>query len=365
MTVISLSTEYAFTFDALTALTTSINLSLRRQRNENSNRIKLEDDNTDLKLKTKYEFDDNDPPPPYPLDTIEGNLNTEPENIEEKVKQVDIVEPKLEKLTQAEQSDNNRKSDNDWLNQFLAGAETTKQTLQELNDQAIAAVLSEGTDAPQIDTKIDIIFIDDNELFPKDELTDENKAFIKTLLNKANYKDILDDNKDDQQKLIQDDVPPDPLFFPTENEIFDDILPPTVPLVTPKTEFLPDLTHPQKTGIKSVDDKNYEDYLKVLPVIDQSCLLMKRTIMLYQHQKLKLLKLKMSYLQHQQNQYSLFPKKLLNYQNQYSKLICLKTLTIFQQLLILIKLVVQITLIMSTEILTLTLLRKHLTMTMT
>ena len=86
MTVSSLSTEYAFTFDAFTDLTTAINLSLRRKRIESISRIKLEDDNTDLKLKTKYELDDNDLPPPYLFDTIEDNLNTEPENIEEKVK---------------------------------------------------------------------------------------------------------------------------------------------------------------------------------------------------------------------------------------------------------------------------------------
>ena len=128
--------------------------------------------------------------------------------------------------------------------------------------------MSEETDVPQID----IIFIGNNELFRKDELTDENKAFIKTLLDKANYKDILDVIKDDQQKLIQDDlsipiptddikteiiddvVLPDPLFFPTGNEIFeiDDVIPSTVPNLMP----------PQKRGVKSVDDKNYEDYLK-------------------------------------------------------------------------------------------------------
>ena len=141
MTVSTLSTDGAFTFDAFIDLSTSINLSLRGQRNESISRIKLEDDNTDLKLKTIYEFDDNNPPPPYPFDTIEDNLNTESEKIEEKVKQADIVEPKLETPTEIEQSDNNRKSDNDWLNEFLAGIETTKQTLQELNDQAIAAVL--------------------------------------------------------------------------------------------------------------------------------------------------------------------------------------------------------------------------------
>ena len=113
MTVSTLSTEYAFTFDNFTDLTTALNLSLRSQRNENISRMILEDDNTDLKLKTKYEFDDNDLPPPYPFDTIEDNLNTELENIEEKVKQVNIVEPKLETPTEIEQSDNNRKSDDD------------------------------------------------------------------------------------------------------------------------------------------------------------------------------------------------------------------------------------------------------------
>ena len=206
-------------------------------------------------MKTKYEFDDSDPPSPYPFDTIQDNLNTKPKNIDEKVKQGDIVEPKLEMPTEIEQSDNNRKSDNDWLNEFLAGVETTKQTFQELNDQAIAAILSDETDSPQIGTKIDNIFIDDNELFGKDQLTEENKAFIKTLLDKANYNDILDDIKDDQQKLIQDDLS---IPIPPENEIFEinDVIPSTVPNLMP----------PQKTGVKSVDDKNCEDYLKILHI---------------------------------------------------------------------------------------------------
>ena len=267
MIVSTLSTDGAFTFDAFTDLSTSINLSLRRQRNESISRIKLEDDNFDLKLKTKYEFDDNDPLPTYPFDTIQDNLNTEPENIDKKFKQIDIVEPKLEASTEIKQSNNTRKADKKWLDDFLAGAENTKRTLQELNDQVIVAVLSEKTDVPQIDTQIDTIFIDDNELFDKNELTDENKALIKTILDKANYKDILDDIKDDKQKLIQDDlkteiiddvVSPDPLFFPTENEIFeiDDVIASTVPNLTP----------PQKTGVKSVNDKNYEDYLKILQI---------------------------------------------------------------------------------------------------
>ena len=83
-------------------------------------------------MKTKYEFDDSDSPPAYPFDTIQDNLNTEPEKIDEKFKQIDIVEPKLETPTEIEQSDKNRKFDNDWPNEFLVGVETTKQILQGL-----------------------------------------------------------------------------------------------------------------------------------------------------------------------------------------------------------------------------------------
>ena len=75
MTVSTLSTDGALTFDAFADLSTSINLSLRRQRKESISRIKLEDDNTDLKLEAKYEFDDKDLLPPCPFDTIEDNLN--------------------------------------------------------------------------------------------------------------------------------------------------------------------------------------------------------------------------------------------------------------------------------------------------
>ena len=46
MTVSTLSTDDAFSFDTFTDLSTSINLSLRRQTNENINSIKVEDDDT-------------------------------------------------------------------------------------------------------------------------------------------------------------------------------------------------------------------------------------------------------------------------------------------------------------------------------
>ena len=62
----------------------------------------------------------------------------------------------------------------------------TLSELQEINDEAIAAVLSGEASAPKIDAEIDPVFIGDSDPFYKDMLTDENKAFIKTLLDKGN-----------------------------------------------------------------------------------------------------------------------------------------------------------------------------------
>ena len=200
MKVSTLSTDNAFTFDAFSDLSISINLLLRAQRNQNISEIKAEDDNTDSNLKRKYDFDDDDynnrPPPLYPIEIIQDNLNTEPENIDEKTKQVNIVEPKLEIPAEIEESEKTKKADKSWLDGFLAGVENTKCTLQDLNDQAIDAVLSEEANAPKIDTEIDPVFIDDNGAFSKDILADENKAFIKALLDKGNYKDIFGDIED-------------------------------------------------------------------------------------------------------------------------------------------------------------------------
>ena len=132
-----------------------------------------------------------------------------------------------------------RKSDKVWLDNFLNGIKTTKQVLQELNDQAIADLFSEETMVPQIDTEIDPLFIDDDDIFVKDDLTNENKKFIKKLLDKSNYNDFFSDD-DMKTEIIDDVVPPDPLFFPTEND-----------------NSIPDLISP-------TDNKNWSNYVKLL-----------------------------------------------------------------------------------------------------
>ena len=135
----------------------------------------------------------------------------EPDSISEKTSQFngDVAEPKLETPSEIKQNDTERKSDKAWLDNFQNGVKTTKQVLQELNDQVIADLLSEEIMVPQLDTEIDPIFIDDDDIFGKDDLTGENKEFIKILLDKSNNNSILissHEEEDDRQDLIQTDL---------------------------------------------------------------------------------------------------------------------------------------------------------------
>ena len=182
MTVSTLSMNNSFKFDAFTELLTSLSVFFRGLGNTQIQRIRSEDDATALQLKRKFEFDDPPPPPPYPVDTIADNLNIEPEETSEKIKHDDgdNVEPTLETATKIENINTQRKFDKVWLDNFLNRVKTTKQVLQELNDQAIADLLYEELNAPTTNTQIDPIFIDDNDVFSKDDLTDENKELIKT-----------------------------------------------------------------------------------------------------------------------------------------------------------------------------------------
>ena len=84
---------------------------------------------------------------------------------------------------------------------------------------------------PEIDAEIDPVFIDGDDVFSKDELTDQDKEFIKTLLDKSNY-NLSSDNDDD------DDV---------NEEI-----------------IMPDIRPPIETGDQTTDDKNWNDYVKTL-----------------------------------------------------------------------------------------------------
>ena len=87
---------------------------------------------------------------------------------------------------------------------------------------------------------------------------------------------------------------------------------------------------PQKTGFKSVGDKNYEDYLKVLQIYRPDLFIDDEDNYVIPTPKTEIIEIEDVVPPAPASQYPLFPKILLNYQNQYAKLICLKTLTLFQ-----------------------------------
>ena len=141
MTFSSLSGEHSFETDAHIDFLTSISLLFQRLGMRQTERTKTEDIDTDLKLKQKHEIDNPPPPPSYDAPHV---IITDPQSVSEKIRQTDsIVEPKLE--TPTEIQDN-----------FMNGVKTTKQVLQELNDQTIADVLSEEVMFPEIDTENDL-----------------------------------------------------------------------------------------------------------------------------------------------------------------------------------------------------------------
>ena len=102
---------------------------LRGLRNNENETIKKEGDDNDFKIKTKFEIDE-DPPSPYPFDTIADDFNTELENTDEKSKKTDIIEPKLESVSEIEISDEITKADQEWFDNFLKGIVTTKTQLK-------------------------------------------------------------------------------------------------------------------------------------------------------------------------------------------------------------------------------------------
>ena len=113
-------------------------------------------------------------------------------------------------------------------------------------------------------------FPTENEIFEIDNVI---PSTVPNLMppQKTGVKSVDDKNYEDYLKILQiyrPDLFTDKVdnnnnaVIPTTK--IEDVVPPDI--FTPKTEFIPDSTPPQKTGIKNVDDKNYEDYLKAFQI---------------------------------------------------------------------------------------------------
>ena len=125
--------------------------------------------------------------------------------------------------------------------------------------------MSEEINTLEANTQIDPIFIDDYDIFSKDNLIDENKEFIKTLLDKSNYF-FDDDDDDEQQKLIQTDLSKPQMTGDMNTEKIIPVETPIYNIDTPVTKVEPPIDDP---FINTADDITEQDdnliYAKYAP----------------------------------------------------------------------------------------------------
>ena len=166
------------------------------------------------------------------IETIDNNLNVEPENADEKLKLYEpYVEPTWETPVEIETLETNKPKDRDEISEIMNKGENGVDEIktEEKIDKTIDNII-EG-DRNNVDGKIEDIFIDNNKIFENDDMTDEDKEFIRSLINKTNFFPETRNDVDDIDFTIHE-VNVDP---PSEKENEDDVMHvKTVP--TPSTE---------------------------------------------------------------------------------------------------------------------------------
>ena len=122
---------------------------------------------------------------------MEDDLNIVPENADEKAKRFEpVLEPVLETPEEIEKMKNDRLDEKNRVNEIFDGIDPITEL--EKNNIVIAKILAEQD--PVLDGKIEDIFIDDNEAYGNDDMTKEDKEFIRTLIDKTNF--LNDDDID-------------------------------------------------------------------------------------------------------------------------------------------------------------------------
>ena len=124
MIVSRLSADYSsFQYNAYTDLLTSLNFLFGRLAMTQTETIKTEDVKTEQQVNDKYEIDN----PPPSCDTPHVFITGDLQNASRKIKQTDVVEPKLETPEEIAQKDTQKKFDKDRLDNFLNEVKITKQ----------------------------------------------------------------------------------------------------------------------------------------------------------------------------------------------------------------------------------------------
>ena len=127
---------------------------------------------------------------------INDNLNVEPENADEKLKLLEpYVEPMLEIPGQIEYFEKIKEEEKNEIEKIMDGAKpitTNEKIVKTIED------IVKGKEN-NVDGKIEDIFKDDNEVFENDDMAEDDKQFIRSLIDKTIFfpqNNEKDDNVD-------------------------------------------------------------------------------------------------------------------------------------------------------------------------
>ena len=210
MTVSVLSTDYAFAFDQLMNISVEINILLPRLADDKTVKKEEEDLKMDDEIKTQFnlpEVETNNED-----EITDDSMNVEPENADEKLNQFEpYVEPELETPEQIDYYEKIKQEEKYEIERILDSVESEGEIGKTIED------IFNGEEN-NVDCKIEDIFIDDNEAFENDDITEEDKQFIRSLIDKTNF--FLEKvKKDDDIDFTAEEVNIDP---PSDNE--DDVI---------------------------------------------------------------------------------------------------------------------------------------------
>ena len=131
---------------------------------------------------------------------IDNNLNVEPENPDEKLKLFEpYVELLLETPEQIECFEKIKEQEKNEIDKIMDGFEpiATEEKIEKTIEDIVKGKEN------NVDGKIEDIFIDDNEVFENDDMTEDNKQLIRSLTDKTNFFPQNNEKDDDVDFTVE------------------------------------------------------------------------------------------------------------------------------------------------------------------
>ena len=200
--------EGGFSFDLQTEISTRINILLRNLAAQEKSEQENDNFNTEEKTDTKYNL-------PETKNVEEGEvivdkINTELENKTENAKLFDsYVKPTLQTTAEIENETAKEKEDNEQLEKAINAVQDSANAIKK--EEKIENVTDDivNGDVGGVEPKLEDVFIDDNEIFESDYMTEDDKNFVRSLIDKtiffpAKEAIVVSDNDDDIDFIVDE-----------------------------------------------------------------------------------------------------------------------------------------------------------------